>query len=65
MIYSEAFDGLPVSAKAAIYARLWQVLSGRAEGDKYKRLNPADARAVIEILRDTKADLPAYIQAIK
>ena len=40
MIYSEAFDGLPASAKAAIYARLWQVLSGVAEGDKYKRLNP-------------------------
>jgi hypothetical protein len=65
MIYSEAFDGLPVSAKAAIYARLWQVLSGKAEGEKYKRLNPADTRAIVEILRDTKADLPAYIQPIQ
>ena len=65
MIYSEAFDGLPVSAKDAIYARLWQVLSGNAEGEKYKRLNRADARAIIEILRDTKTELPAYIQPIK
>jgi hypothetical protein len=65
MVYSEAFNGLPSSAKAAIYGRLWQVLSGKAEGDKYKRLKPADARAIIEILRDTKTELPAYIQPIK
>ena len=64
MIYSEAFDALPTSAKAAIYARLSQVLSGRAPGDKYKRLNLADRRAIVEILRDTKRDLPAHIQPI-
>ena len=29
MIYSEAFDALPDNAKSAVYARLWEVLSGK------------------------------------
>ena len=64
MIYSEAFDALPISAKAAIYARLWQVLSGSAPGDRYKGLSLVDRKAIVEILRETKPDLPAYIQPI-
>ncbi len=64
MIYSEAFDKLPVSAKAAIYERLWQVLSGNAPGEKYKRLNLADRRAIVEILTETKSELPSYFQPI-
>jgi len=49
MIYSVAFDGMPEAAKAAVYRRMWQVLSG----DKNRR-------AVIEILRETKSGLPDY-----
>jgi hypothetical protein len=63
MIYSEAFDALPAEAKAAVYKRTWQVLSGRAAEQKYLRLTPADRRAVIEILRDTKKDLPEYFKS--
>jgi hypothetical protein len=59
-IYSEPFDALPAVAKAAIYRRLWAVLSGDVRDARYARLSPADRRAVIEILRDTKPDLPAY-----
>lgn len=58
MIYSPAFDALPAAAKSAVYDRLWQVLSGRDTAAKYARLTPADRRAVVEILRDTKTDLP-------
>jgi hypothetical protein len=64
MIYSAAFDALPDAAKAAIYERLWRVLSGNAPGDKYQRLSRADREAVIEILKDTKPDLPAYFHPI-
>jgi hypothetical protein len=64
MIYSDAFEALPGVAKAAIYERLWQVLSGKVQGDKYKRLGSADRRAIVEILRDTKRDLPVFIQPI-
>jgi hypothetical protein len=57
MIYSDAFDALPHEAKAAIYARLWAILSGEEKGAAYRKLSAGDRRAVIEILRDTKPDL--------
>jgi hypothetical protein len=62
LVYSEAFDALPSDAKAAIYQRLWQVLSGQAREPRYRRLSEKDRRAIIEILRDTKSDLPAYFK---
>lgn len=62
MVYTEAFDALPASAKEAVYARLWEVLSGRDAHERYAHLTAADRQAVIEILRDTKEGLPAYFQ---
>lgn len=59
LIYSEAFDALPPTAKTAVYARMWQVLSGAETGRRYLRLKQADRTAILEILRDTKKDLPA------
>ena len=64
-IYSGAFDALPSSAKAPIYQRMWQVLSGEERGDRYRAALPlADRRAIVEILKDTKRDLPAYFQTV-
>ena len=60
MIYSEAFDNLPAPAKDAIYKRMWEILSGAEKEKKYTRLLPADRQAIVEILRDTRKDLPAY-----
>jgi len=60
MIYSEAFDALPDAAKSAVYARLWEVLSGNETDKIYETLTPADREAIIEILRDTKPNLPDY-----
>jgi len=61
LIYSEPFDALPQTAKAAVYERLWEVLSGKETGKRYAAaLSSADRTAIIEILRDTKKDLPAY-----
>ena len=51
MIYSAAFDGLPAEAKEAIYRRMWDVL---------KRISAPDRQAIVEILRETKPDLPQY-----
>jgi hypothetical protein len=62
MIYSEAFDGLPAEAKTAIYARMWQVLSGGDRSPRYARLSRSDRHAIVEILRDTKKGLPDYFQ---
>ena len=64
MIYAPAFDGLPERAKDAIYRRLWAVLSGAARERDYSRLSLADRQAVVEILRETKRDLPAYFAAV-
>jgi hypothetical protein len=60
MIYSDAFNALPAAAKDAIYARMWEILSGQDKSERYQRLTPADRQAIVEILRDTKKDLPAY-----
>jgi hypothetical protein len=56
MIYSAAFDGLPAEAKNAIYQRLWRVLSG----EERSRISGEDRRSIVEILRETKKDLPQY-----
>jgi hypothetical protein len=63
LIYSPSFDALPENAKRGIYARLWRVLSGAATEARYAQLSAADRRAVVEILRETKTDLPAYFHA--
>ena len=62
MIYSAQFDSLPDPAKAAIYQRLWQVLSGTEKSSRYARLSPESRRATVEILRATKTGLPDYFR---
>ena len=65
MIYTEAFDALPDLAKEAVYARLWEVLSGAVPESPYDRLALADRQAIVEILQATKPDLPAYFGAVE
>jgi hypothetical protein len=65
MIYTAAFDSLPAEAKEAVCKRLWQILSGEEKNAKYALLSVADRQAIVEILRDTKRDLPDYFQAIQ
>jgi hypothetical protein len=59
LIYSEAFDALPAPARAILYARLKAVLSGEDRSRKYQRLAADDRQAILDILRDTKSNLPA------
>ena len=65
MIYTDAFDALPMSAKDLVYKRLWQVLNGEAKEPRYARFSLLDRQAIVEILRDTKKDLPDYFQPVK
>ena len=60
MIYAPAFDALMPQAKDAIYERLWAILSGAERGREYARLSHADRLAIVEILKETKSDLPRY-----
>ena len=63
LIYSPPFDALPPAAKEPIYKRMWEVLSGQERDARYQTaLSLADRRAIVEILRDTKKDLPRYFQ---
>ena len=64
MIYSPQFDQLPALAKAAIYRRLWQVLSGQDHAQSYARLTATDRAAIVDILRDTKPDVSNYFQPV-
>jgi hypothetical protein len=64
MIYSAAFDTLPASARDVIYQRMWQILSGQEKRPPYARLKLEDRQAIVEILRDTKKDLPDYFQTV-
>lgn len=63
LIYSPSFDAMPDEAKAAVYARMWEVLSGKERSSRYTRLPPTDRQAIIEILLETKDDLPNYFTA--
>jgi len=63
LIYSPAFDALPAAAKEPVYRRLWEVLSGGERAERYRRaLSREDRQAIVEILRDTKKDLPEYFR---
>ena len=63
LIYSPAFDALPPIIKEPLYKRLWEVLSGQEQDARYRSaLSASDRQAILEILRDTKKDLPPYFQ---
>jgi len=65
LIYSPAFDALPPLAKSPIYKRMWEVLSGQEQAPQYRSaLSLADRQSIVEILRDTKKDLPRYFQNV-
>ncbi len=59
-IYSEAFDALPQPAAEQVYRRLHTVLTGGDQSEKYAHLTADDRQAILEILRDTKPNLPDY-----
>ena len=63
LIYSEAFDNLPPNAKRAVYERLWALLSGKVAPARGQRaIAPADRQAIVDILRETKPDLPEFFR---
>lgn len=60
LIHSEAFDSLIPPLKERVYRRLWEVLSGEDESDAFQGLAPGRKRAILEILIETKKNLPDY-----
>ncbi|MDB6030246.1 MAG: hypothetical protein JWM16_584, partial [Verrucomicrobiales bacterium] len=60
LIYSEAFDALPAQLKENIYQRLWNILNGKDSDPEFQKIPAETRRAILEILVDTKKNLPAY-----
>jgi hypothetical protein len=64
VIYSDAFDGMPPRLLERVYRRLFDVLSGNDTHDRFAALSADDRRTALEIVRETKASLPAYWQPL-
>lgn len=60
LIYSKPFGGLPNIVKERVFQRLFDVLTGNEQSKAFEHLSAADRRAILEILRETKGDLPSY-----
>ncbi|WP_202799919.1 hypothetical protein [Schlesneria paludicola] len=58
LIYSRAFDELPPEAKALVWHRMEEVLSGADQSRPFSHLSLADRSAIREILCATKPGVP-------
>ncbi len=58
LIYSKPFDSLPAEIRDQAYHRLWEVLSGEDSSEDFGHLSHEMRKAILEILRETKSDLP-------
>ncbi|QDT32418.1 hypothetical protein [Thalassoglobus polymorphus] len=57
LIYSEAFDALPIIMKDYVSKRLIEVLESSPEDDEFENLTKSDRQNILEILRETKPTL--------
>ncbi|MBL8189910.1 MAG: hypothetical protein JNK38_17985, partial [Acidobacteria bacterium] len=62
LIYSEAFDALPKPALDHLHKQLWLALTGQTKDKQLLAIAPEERKAILEILRQTKTNLPAYFQ---
>jgi hypothetical protein len=58
LIYTDAFDALPEPAKSYVSHRLLEILQGSAETDEFWDFATKDRQAALEILRQTRPNLP-------
>jgi hypothetical protein len=56
LIYSASFDAMPAPARDYVVQRLGEILTGQDQSEGFAHLSPADRQAILEILRETKAD---------
>jgi hypothetical protein len=65
LVYSESFAALPAEARDYVLKRMYEVLSGQDQTEKFRHLSSADRKAILEILRETLPGLPEYWGAKK
>ena len=59
LIYSDAFDALPIATREYIYRRLASILTGEDISVTFAHLSQDDRRAILQILRQTKPEFAA------
>ena len=59
VVYSAAFDSMPEGAREMVLRRMKSILAGEDRAGRYSHLAPA-RQAILEILRETKKNLPAW-----
>jgi hypothetical protein len=64
MIYSPVFDALPDAVRERVYRRLYDVLSGKDTNEKFNRLSAADRANIVDIVRETKTNMPDYWRSL-
>jgi hypothetical protein len=60
LIYSKAFDGLPLQMKDYVYQRLYDILTGKDDSEEFEKISRKTGREILEIIAETKKDLPPY-----
>ncbi len=60
LIYSDAFDQIPAAMRDHLLQRLHDILTGQDADPQFAKLAANDRQAILEILRETKPNLPAY-----
>jgi len=62
MIYSSAFDSLPLPMKNYLWGRLDQILTGKDKTATYSTLKAQERQALLEILRETNPEFAAWLR---
>jgi hypothetical protein len=60
LVYSTAFDALPQEMRDYVWRRMWNVLHTGQDPQIFAHLSAEDRQAIVEILRETKPNLPEY-----
>jgi hypothetical protein len=62
LIYSPAFDALPIPMKEYLWQRLAQILKGEERTGVYASMPDEDRRNILEILRETKPEFAELLR---
>ncbi|MDB6029589.1 MAG: hypothetical protein JWM68_5812 [Verrucomicrobiales bacterium] len=60
LIYSKSFNALPEQIKSHLYRRLYDILTDKDHSPDFAEIPRKTKRAILEILAETKKDLPEY-----
>jgi hypothetical protein len=62
LVYTEAFDNLPLPVREYVYRRWRELLTSPVVEKDYAHLASAERQAAFEILRDTKPEFAAWLE---